>query len=84
MIHWELYKKFEFDRTNKWYMRNLEFVLENDTRKRLKGFETDHLISSRRPVLVIVNTYKTNNLPICGLCYPGRPQRKIERKRKKR
>ena len=28
-IHWELCKKFKFDHTNKWYMHNLESVLEN-------------------------------------------------------
>ena len=31
IIHWEMCKKFEFDRTNKWYMPNLAAVLENDT-----------------------------------------------------
>ena len=31
VIHWESYKKFKFDYTNKWYMHNLESVLENAT-----------------------------------------------------
>ena len=28
VIHWELGKKFKFEHTNKWYMHNLESVLE--------------------------------------------------------
>ena len=27
-IHWELFKKFKFDYTNKWFMHNPESVLE--------------------------------------------------------
>ena len=55
MIHWKLYK-INFDYTNKWYMFNLEFVLENEMQKILWDFEIqmDHLISVRRPDLVIV------------------------------
>ena len=30
-MHWEMYKKFKFDHTNKWYMHNSAAVLENDT-----------------------------------------------------
>ena len=31
VIHWELYKKYKFDQTNKWYMHNLTSLLENET-----------------------------------------------------
>ena len=34
-IHWVLCKKFKFDNTNKWYMHNPSYVLENDTHKLL-------------------------------------------------
>ena len=34
-IHWELYKKFKFDHTNKWYKHNPESVQENETHKLL-------------------------------------------------
>ena len=56
----ELCKKFKFDRTNKWYMHNLEFVLENETHKLLWDFETqtDHPISARQPDLMIINKKK--------------------------
>ena len=40
--------------------------------------KTDHLISARRP------QQENQNLPNSGLCFPGGPQRKIERKRKKK
>ena len=55
-IHWELWKKLKFNHTNKWYLHNLESVLENETHKLLWDFElqTNHLISVRRPDLVIV------------------------------
>ena len=37
VIYWELWKKFKFDQTNKWYMLNRESVIENKTYK-LLGF----------------------------------------------
>ena len=33
VIHWEMYKKFRFDLTNKWYLYNPAAALENDTHK---------------------------------------------------
>ena len=55
VIHWEMCKKFKFDDTNKWYMQNPASVLENETNKLLWdfGIQTDHLISARRPDLII-------------------------------
>ena len=60
MIHWYLCKKFNFDHTKKWYMHNLESILKNETHKLLWDFDIqpDHLISARRPDLLIVNTKK--------------------------
>ena len=60
VIHWEMCKKFKFDHTNKWYMHNPASVLENDLHKILWDFDihTDHLISARRPDLIIINTRK--------------------------
>ena len=61
MIHWEICKKFKFDHTNKWYMHNPAPVLENDTHKLQWDFDvqTDHLISARRPDLIIINNKKS-------------------------
>ena len=55
---------------NKWYMHNPESVLENETHKPLRDFdiETDNLISSRRPELIIINNKKKKNLQYRGLC----------------
>ena len=55
-------KKSKFDHTNIWYMHNPVPVLENDTHKLLWDFDihTDHLISTRRPDLIIIN--KKENL----------------------
>ena len=60
VVHWELCKKLKFDRTNKWYMYNRESVRENEMHKLLRDFEiqTDHLISDRRPDLVIITNIK--------------------------
>ena len=48
VIHCEVYKKFQFDHTNKWYMHNPAAVLENATFKLQRYFDiqTDHLISA--------------------------------------
>ena len=56
-IHWEMCKKLKFDHTNKWYMHNQESVLGNETHELLwdSDIETDHLISARRPDLIIIN-----------------------------
>ena len=50
-------RKLEFVSTNKSYMHKLAAVLENDTHKLLRDFDiqTDHLISARRPDLMIIN-----------------------------
>ena len=60
VIHWEMRKKFEFDHRNKWYMHNPATVIENDTHKLQWDFniQTDHLIPTRRPDLIIINNKK--------------------------
>ena len=56
-FHWQSCKKFKFDHTIKWYMHNPASVLENGTHKLLWEFDiqTDHLISTWRPDLIIIN-----------------------------
>ena len=78
-------EKFKFDHGNKWYMHNLAPILEKDTHKLLWDFDiqTDHLISARRPDLIIINKNK-ENLQNCWLCCPGGPQNKTERMWKER
>ena len=60
VIHREMSKKFKFVHTNKWYMHIPALVLENDTHELLCDFDiqTDHLISARRPNLIIINKKK--------------------------
>ena len=57
VIHWDLCKKFKFDHTNKWYMRNLASLLGIETQKHLWDFEiqTDKFIPARRPGVEINN-----------------------------
>ena len=56
----EMCKKFKFDHANKLYMHNPASVLENDTHKLLWDFDiqTDHLISARRPDIIMINKKK--------------------------
>ena len=60
VIRWEMWRKFQFDHTNKWYMHNPAPVLENDPHKLLwdLNIQTDHLIPARRPDLIIINQKK--------------------------
>ena len=60
VIYFEMYRKFQFDHTNKLYMHNPAPVLENDSYKLLWDFniQTDHLIPARRPGLIIINKNK--------------------------
>ena len=59
-ILWEMCRKFKFGHANKWYMHNPAPVIENDTHKLLWDFDIqmDHLISTRRPDLKIINKKK--------------------------
>ena len=56
-------EEFKFDYTTKWYKHNPESVLENEISKILWDIEiqADHLISAKRPDLVIVKKKKTIN-----------------------
>ena len=60
VIHWKTCKKFKFDHANKWYMHNPAPALEKDTNKLIWDFDmqTDHLISARKPDLIIINKRK--------------------------
>ena len=60
VINWEMCKKFKYDHMNKWYMHDPASVLKNDTHKILWDFDIqmDHLISARRPDLIIINKKK--------------------------
>ena len=57
MIHSELCKGLKFDHANKWYIQNPESIQENEIDKLLWDFviQMDHLISARRPDLIIIN-----------------------------
>ena len=56
----DICKKLKFDHTNKWYMHNPAAVLGKDTHKLLWDFDiqTDHLISARKPDLIVINKKK--------------------------
>ena len=47
VANWELCKKFPFDHTNKWYMHDLESVLENEIHKVFWDFKIKRINLSR-------------------------------------
>ena len=82
--HWEMCKQFEFDHTNKWYMHNPLAVLENNTHKLLWDFDiqTDHLISARRPDLIVINN-KKRTCKIVDFAVPADQRIKLKESEKK-
>ena len=66
VIYWEMCKIFKFDHTKKWYTQNQAVVLENNTHELLWDFDVqrDHLISARRPNLIINNNKKKRTCKI--------------------
>ena len=85
MNHLELCKKLKFDHVNKWHMHNLEFVLENETHKLLWDFviQTDRLISTRRPYLLIINKNK-ENIWIVDFSFPADHRVKLKESEKRK
>ena len=71
---WELCKKLKFNYTIKWYVHKPESILEYEMHKILLDFEIkmDHLISARRPDLVLINK-KRENLASSGFCHSSQP-----------
>ena len=57
VFYWELCKKFRFKHSDKWYTHKPESALKNETHKLHWNFEIlmDHIISARRPGLLIVS-----------------------------
>ena len=83
-IHWEMCKKFKLDHTNKWYAHNQAPVLENNTHKLLWDFDihTDHLVSARRPDLIIINK-KKRTCKIVDFAVPANHRIKLKECEKK-
>ena len=72
VIHWELCKKLKFNHTKKWYMQTY-----NPSWK-IRHAKTNHLISVRRPDMVIFINKKWNMLNYSLSC-PGWTHGETER-----
>ena len=83
VIHWEMCKKFKFDHTNKWYMHNPASVWENDKLLWAFDIQTDHLISARRPNLIIINKKKKRICKIVDVAVLADHKRKLKECEKK-
>ena len=64
-------------------MHNLESVLENDTRKIIRDFDiqTDHLISARRPCIIIIDK-KERTHRIVDFALPADHRKKLKKDEK--
>ena len=84
VIHWKMCKKFRFDHSNKWYMHNPAPVLENNTHELLWDFDVhmDHLISARKPDLIIFNK-KKRTCKIVDFAVPADHRIKLKKREKK-
>ena len=73
------------DHTNKWYMHKPATVLENDTHILLGDYDThtDHLISARRPNLIIINDKKKRICKIVNFAVPFDPRINLKESEKK-
>ena len=60
IVHWKLAGKCNFEAGDKWYEHEPESALENENYKILWDFsiQTDHVIETRRPDLVLVDKKK--------------------------
>ena len=85
MIYWEMCKKFKFHHTNKWYMHNPASVLKNDIHKLPwdSDIQTDHLISARRPDLIIINKQKKRICKVVDFAVPADHRIKLKECEKK-
>ena len=69
VIYWELYKKLKFDRTTKFYFHKSESVLDNEMYEFLCDFaiQSEHLIPTRRPNLMIITKKKKKKKRTCHI-----------------
>ena len=71
-IHWEVWRKNDFDINGKWHKHEPEKVVENDSLKILWVviMQTDHVIEVRRPVMVIIHKTKNYECKIIDFACP--------------
>ena len=57
MVHWKLCKKFNLEKSEKWYLHNHQTVTENLNHKLLwdKNIQCDNVTFERKPDIAIVN-----------------------------
>ena len=75
IIHWELFKRLEFDHNIKWYMNKPESVLENEMSKVFWDFEisVEHLLALRKLYILLIIEKKKTDLSSRGVYPSNRP-----------
>ena len=72
IVHWKLPRKCNFEAGYKWYEHEPESVLENENHKILWDFsiQTNHVVETRRPDLIVVDK-KKRSCKIIDFAVPG-------------
>ena len=72
MVHWKLCKKFNLEKSEKWYLRNPQTVTENVNRKLIWGanIQCDNVIAEGKPDIVIDNRIRKRAI-ITDVVIPG-------------
>ena len=77
--HWEMYKEFQFDHTNKWYMKKPSISLgEWHTSNPMGLWHTNGSLNLGQTNRHCNNQQKKENLQNCRLCCPSWSQKKAE------
>ena len=82
-IHWEVCRKYGLDTKDRWFEHEPQSVCENEEYKILWDFsiQTDHVIESRRPDMIIVEK-KNNKCQIIDFAVPF--DTRVDEKKRKR
>ena len=82
MVHWKLYEKFNFEKFEKWYLKNPQTVREKVNHKLIRNMniKCDSIIVERRPDIAFVDKMEKTAI-IIDVAIPG--DKKIIDKEKK-
>ena len=65
-VHWKLCQKFNFEKSKKWYLHNLQTISENVNHKLIwdMNIHCDNVIADRKLDIVIVNKMEKTSIII--------------------
>ena len=83
MVHWKLCKKFNLEKSEKWYLHNLQTVTENVNHRLIwdMNIQCDNVIVERKPGIVTINKMEKTAI-IIDVAIPGN-ERITDKKKEK-